>query len=196
MDQVEASLNSIESASMSALEIVDNTPTDLGVVCPLIDELEFEALLGIDLRGIIQAVSEEYDRLKDEVRTQLSLGNMIVDSVENGISDFEASISKTEENMWIIPALLFVISVLSAISILGVVLAWKEKSGIRFQRSMSYGVLPLLILVSIACWMVVVVSSFGSMIGTGKSFSSFQLLNKTDDRFSLLTLVDLFYIVC
>jgi predicted membrane channel-forming protein YqfA (hemolysin III family) len=77
-------------------------------------------------------------------------------------------VAKTEEYLWVIPALLIVISVLSSISIAGVVLAWKDRSGVRLQRTMSYIVLPLLIMTSIACWMVVVVTSFSSMIGTGE----------------------------
>jgi hypothetical protein len=168
MDQVEANLNSIESASKSALEIVEATPTDLEVICPLVSKQSLQAELGVDLSTIVQSVATDYNRLREEVTTQISTGNRIVDKIGNGVVQLEGSVATTEQYMWAIPALSFGISVLSAISILGVILAWKEKSDARFQRTMSWVVLPLLILASIACWMVVVFASMGSMIGTGQ----------------------------
>jgi hypothetical protein len=172
MDQVEASLNSIESTSRSVLEILDSTPTDLAIICPLVSPESFETDLGVDLTYIVQSVAEEYDRLQGEVSAQLAVGNNLVDKITNGVSDFETSVAVTEEYMWAIPALLFAIGVLSATSMLGVVMAWKEKSGVQFQRTMSWIVLPLLILASIATWMVVVFASMGSMVGTGKYTAS------------------------
>jgi hypothetical protein len=168
MDQVEANLNSIESASRSALEIVESTPTDLEVICPLVSKESLETELGFNLSTIVQSVADDYDRLKEEVTSQLSTGNHIVDKIGNGVVQLEGSVATTEEYMWAIPALSFGISILSAISIFGVILAWKEKSDARLQRTMSWVVLPLLILASIACWMVVVFASMGSMIGTGE----------------------------
>jgi hypothetical protein len=176
MDQVEASLNAIESSSMNALEIVESTPKDLSVVCPLIDESYLKDQIGIDLNNVIDAIAVEYNNLKGEVTAQLAFGNNIVDRMESGISGFEATVTTTEDYLWVVPALLFIISILAAISIAGVVLAWKDKSDIRLQRAMSYIVLPLLILTSIGCWMVVVVTSFSSMVGTGKWSEFFVLL--------------------
>ncbi|KAG7349167.1 hypothetical protein IV203_011764 [Nitzschia inconspicua] len=172
MDQVEASLNSIETASRSAAEILDSTPTDLAVICPLVPAHAFEADLGVDLSNIVRSVADEYNGLKEEVTSQLAVGNNLVDRVDTSVTNFEASVDTTEKYMWAIPALLFAIGVLSAVSILGVVMAWKEKSDFRFQRTMSWIVLPLLILASIACWMVVVFASMGSMVGTDLCLSS------------------------
>ncbi|KAL3918978.1 MAG: hypothetical protein SGILL_003985, partial [Bacillariaceae sp.] len=168
MNQVEASLNSIESASMSALEIVNATPTDLAVVCPMVSVEALQSELGVDLTSIVHSIADEYDRLKTEVTDQLSIGNKIVDRIESGVAQFEDSVDTTEEYMWAVPALLFGISILCAVSILGVIMAWKEKAGVRFQRVMSYIILPLLVLASIACWIVVVLASAGSMVGTGE----------------------------
>jgi hypothetical protein len=167
MDQVETNLKSIESASRSALDIVESTPTEVEEICPLISNQTLEAELGVDLSTIVQSVADDYNRLKEEVTAQLSTGNYIVDKIGNGLMQVEGSVATTKDYMWAIPVLLFGISILSAISIFGVIMAWKEKSDARFQRVMSWVVLPLLILASIACWMVVVFASMGSMIGTG-----------------------------
>ncbi|KAL3935581.1 MAG: hypothetical protein SGARI_002917 [Bacillariaceae sp.] len=104
MNQVEASLNSIESASMSALEIVSTTPTDLAAVCPMISQEAFETELGVDLTNIVNSIADEYERLKTEVQDQLSMGNNLVDRIESGVAQFEVSVDTTEEYMWAVPA--------------------------------------------------------------------------------------------
>jgi hypothetical protein len=150
---------------MSALAIINSTPTDVAVICPLVAEDVVVSELGVNLTGIVQSITD----LNKEVKNKISLGNTIMNRMEKGVILLEASVTKTEQYMVIIPALLFAITVLTAFSMMGVVMAWKEKSGVRFQRTMSYVVLPLLILASIACWMVVVFWSTGSMVGSGKN---------------------------
>jgi hypothetical protein len=132
-----------------------------------VDPVLFQVEFGIDLTEIIGSVSGQYDQLRAEVTTQLDLGNTIVDSVERVMGSLENSIATSENFMWFIPGLLFAVSALASLSILGVVLAWKDRSGIRFQGFMSWGVLPFLIVVATLCWVVVLMASLGSMVGTG-----------------------------
>ena len=167
MHEVETSLSTIDSSSSSAIELVNSIPTDLSIICPLVNDTAFEALLGVDIRDIIGTIVEQQDRLREEVESRLSIGQSFVNGIEEGLSSLEISIDKSEEYVWIVPGLLFGICVLVIASILGVILAWKEKSGVGLQRVMSYVVLPLLILAAILCWLMVVLSSLSTMIGTG-----------------------------
>lgn len=181
MTEVQASLNSIEESSINAMDLLNNTPTELEVICPKVDPALFQAEFGIDLTEIIGSVAGQYDQLRAEVATQLDFGNSIVDRVESSLASLESSIATSENYMWVIPGLLFAVSVLSALSIVGVVLAWRDKSGIRFQSFMSWGVLPLLIIVATSCWVVVLMASLGSMVGTGKwSVKSFHAKKGVD----------------
>jgi hypothetical protein len=168
MDQVEASLNSIATSSMSALETLNSTPMELRVICPRVDQMQMESELGVDLTEIVGSVADQYDRLREELMTQLELGNAIVEKVESGLASLESSVATSVEYMWVIPGLLLAISFLAMTSILAVVLAWKNKSGIRFQIFMSWVVLPFLIIVATSCWVVVLMASLSSMVGTGK----------------------------
>jgi len=172
INEVETSLSTIDSASSSAIELVSSVPTDLNIICPLVNETAFESLLGVDIRDIIGTIVEQQDRLREEVESRLSVGQSFVNGLEEGLSSLEISIDKSGEFVWIVPGLLFGICVLAIASILGVVLAWKEKSGVGLQRVMSYVVLPLLILTAVVFWLIVVLSSLSTMIGTDVCLSS------------------------
>jgi ABC-type multidrug transport system permease subunit len=106
------------------------------------------------------------------VNFQLGLVKNGVDRIDGGMVTFEESVDTVDELMWIVPGLLFAVSMLTAISMLGVLLAWKGKSGVRIQRAMSYFVLPLLIVASIACWIAAIMASFGTMVSSGTFFST------------------------
>mmetsp|Transcript_58465 Transcript_58465/g.143000 ORF Transcript_58465/g.143000 Transcript_58465/m.143000 type:complete len:861 (+) Transcript_58465:464-3046(+) len=172
VDQVNSFLQSIEVGSINALDTVSTTPTDLQKICPNVAQDELENVLGIDLMEIINQVADEYDRLKQEVSSQLAMGNAIADQVQTGITTFEVSVDETEQYLWIIPGLLFGVGILTAISILGVILAWKDRSGSRFQCTMSWVILPLLCTAMMACWGCVMAYSFSSMVGTDACTSS------------------------
>lgn len=114
-----------------------------------------------------------------QLMLELDAVKNIVQSLETGIIRFEDSMSTGEDYMWIIPGLLFAVSLLTACAMLGVLLAWKDKSGTRVQNIMSYFVLPLLIVVSGACWVAVSVTSVGTMLSAGTYFLKRLLLLTT-----------------
>jgi hypothetical protein len=166
LDQIKTSLNTIESAATSADEIVKETPIDLDVLCPQIDPAQIKVELGIDLNEMVSLLESEYQGLSQEVNRNVSTVGKLIDDIETGLYDFEDSVNHVESLMWIVPGFLFAVSLLAAISMLGVLLAWKEKSGRVFQRAMTYVILPTLIVVSIACWVVVLCTSVGAMVSS------------------------------
>jgi hypothetical protein len=166
LDEIKASLNTIESAAKSADEIVKETPIELNVICPQIDPAQIEAELGIDLNQMVSLLGSEFQGLSEEVNRNVSTVGKLIDDIETGLYDFEDYVNHVDSLMWILPGLLFAVSLLAAISMLGVLLAWKEKSGRTFQRAMAYVVLPTLIVASIACWVVVLCASFGTMVSS------------------------------
>ena len=161
-------MNTIESARLSAIDIVQWTPVELSVVCPNVDADQLEVVLGFDLRDLATIVSEEFPVINEAVKQNTTTVQTLLSRIDTSLTDFEAYIDKAEDFMWIVPGLLFAVSMLAAITMLGVLLAWKEKSGRCFQRTMSYITLPLLLIVTLMCWALVISSSFGAMITYGK----------------------------
>lgn len=166
LDQVSASLNAIDSAARSAVEIADATPTDIRTICPQIDSRDIESELGIELNDLVDTVSDNFDELNGVVNYQLRAIKTVVSKIETGMMTFENSMDEVDRWMWIVPGLLLAVSLITALSMFGVLLAWKEKSGKRLQRAMSYVVLPSLIVASIACWVIVICASFGTMVSS------------------------------
>ena len=138
------------------------------MVCPNVDADQLEIVLGFDLRDLATIVSQEFPVINEAVKRNTSTVETLLSKIDISLTDFEAYIDKTEDFMWIVPGLLFAVSMLAAITMLGVLLAWREKSGRCFQRTMSYVTLPLLMIVTLMCWGRVISSSFGAMITFGE----------------------------
>jgi uncharacterized membrane protein len=172
MGDVSSSLDKIESLSTDAIDLINNVPTDLEVVCPLVNSTDFESIIGIGVNDIVDSIIEQQYNLEDDIEAQLSTRKAFVDRFENQLSTFETYADDSNKFIWILPGLLLTILGLSMISIAGVICAWREKSGARFERVLSYVVLPLLILVAIICWLLVMVFALSTSVGTDMCFST------------------------
>eukprot|EP00339_Tiarina_fusa_P000642 CAMPEP_0116998862 /NCGR_PEP_ID=MMETSP0472-20121206/1785_1 /TAXON_ID=693140 ORGANISM="Tiarina fusus, Strain LIS" /NCGR_SAMPLE_ID=MMETSP0472 /ASSEMBLY_ACC=CAM_ASM_000603 /LENGTH=923 /DNA_ID=CAMNT_0004698141 /DNA_START=148 /DNA_END=2919 /DNA_ORIENTATION=+ len=161
--QVSASLDTIDGVAASASTLVEDLPVDAVHICPLVKKENFESELGINLNDLLDTVSLRFEDVDAYVTEILVVVETVVTRVSDGAIAFEESVDTTEQILWIVPAVLFAVSMLVAIAALGVLLAWKNKSGARIQAVLSYGVLPLLILVSTACWIITIAAAFGTM---------------------------------
>lgn len=130
-----------------------------------------EIELGIDLGDLHSIVNQDYRDTSILVDARLNFFFNALDQLDNGFSVFNGHVIKTESTMWIVPGLLFSISVLSAGAMFGSLLAWKKKSGERMQMAMSYLLLPALIIVALGCWAVVSLTSVGTMLTSGMSIN-------------------------
>ena len=175
--QVNASLHTIDTAAASAKVIAATTPVDLSVICPKIDPSTLQIQLGINLGDLTGFLTSEFENLSNQVERNVSLVNSYLVEIDDGLNQFQLYVDNAAGMLWFIPAVLFAESVLVALSMLGALLAWKGKSGRVFQRLMSYVVLPFLLLVSIASWIVVVAAAFGTMMSSGKAQSEFLHFN-------------------
>ena len=166
LDQVHASLNAIKHASEGAADIILSMPTDLNVLCPQKDRIESE--LGINLDHLLNSVGYKFSDLNAEVDYQCRRVSNVVEKVDDGLQVYEDSFNSVEKFLWIVPLLLLAVSLVAAIATFGVILAWNKKSSKQIQQVMSYLVLPMLIIVSIACCISATIASVGIMLSSGK----------------------------
>jgi hypothetical protein len=148
---------------------VEWTPVDFELVCPNVHEDRQHEILGTDLRNLTRLITGEFNEVSTAVDRNTTSVERLLRKIENGFLQFEDSLARIEDFMWIIPGLLFAVSIIASGSMLGVLLAWREKSGRCIQRTMSYGALPVLMLVTVACWLLVISSAFGTMMTSGKA---------------------------
>jgi hypothetical protein len=164
--QVNISVSNIEEAISSASELVQSVTLDAETFCPGIDNNEFEARIGIDLNELINSITKDYDSMMGTSQENIDFVHGLLQSLEEGLVSFENFVAGTEDLLWMIPAVLFAVSIFTALAVLGVLLAWREKSGKKVQNTMAYVVLPLLMAATIACWFIVIFSSLGTMVGS------------------------------
>ncbi|VEU44285.1 unnamed protein product [Pseudo-nitzschia multistriata] len=169
---MELSLKAINSLSSDALQLVDEVPTDLDIICPLVNMTEFESYLGVDINGIIETIVDQQYRLKDDIKAQFVVQQSFADRIEIVLTAIESYGDETEKYLMILPGFLLAIGSLVVIAMLGVVLAWRERSSARFQRNMTYIVLPLLILSAVTCWIILMTLALTTIIGTDVCLSS------------------------
>ena len=127
----------------------------------------YEAEIGINLLDLLDTVSTSYADVKEQVREILLVVNNVMSRLADGIHGFEDTVDSSEKYLWIVPGVLFGVSILVCISALGVLLAWKNKSGTKIQHFLSYALLPFLIMATTACWLLAIAASFGTMASSG-----------------------------
>eukprot|EP00980_Cylindrotheca_fusiformis_P030454 scaffold24835_cov113-Cylindrotheca_fusiformis.AAC.1 len=164
IDSATLSFDMVKDAAASSQAVLATMPHDLGVICPLMSQGSMEAELGIDLAVLHDTVTEGFEATNDLVEQRLSFFYNSMVQMRNGSIAFEDHVQEAESYMWIVPGLLFTVSILSAFAVLASVLAWKQKSEERLEFALSYLVLPALILASIGCWTAAVLASAGTMM--------------------------------
>ena len=105
----------------------------------------------------MQTVDEDLQLVKD-----------VLVEIEERLADTEDLLVTYENALWIVPCLLLAVSILATVSLMGAMLAWKEKSGKWVQFLMSYVNLPALILVTLVCWGAFAASLIGTSITAGE----------------------------
>ena len=83
----------------------------------------------------------------------------VLDTFEDAASMMEVSFDRAESVVWLVPGLLLAVSIVTALATFGVILAWKQESGLRLQRCMSYGLLPALIALCLLCWILCIATT-------------------------------------
>lgn len=177
MDSVLSSFGSVDEARLNTQAILDTMPQSFVEICPNIRASEMEIELGIDLSALFGIVYDDYRITANLVDARMNFFFNAIGQLGNGSSTFYDHVVETESMMWMVPGLLFSVSVLSAAAMFGSLLAWKKKSGYRLQMTMSYLVFPALIIVALSCWTVVAFTSVGTMLTSGK----FAVNAKTND---------------
>lgn len=167
--QVRAAISSIHNATDDARNILSQTPSNFSEICPNINKNESTQILHVDLGSLSEIISVDFLLLESNITSNMTGIEKILNTIEDSVDTLEFSFQQAEHVIWVIPALLLGISVLTALTTFGVILAWKQDSGVHFQRFMSYGALPILILLSFICWGLAIGSSVSTAISAGMS---------------------------
>lgn len=165
--QIESSLFIIQEARNESYSIFNTTPLNMQLLCPeLVNASDMNVTLGIDLQAVISQFKVNYDAMQGQMSKDIAEVDSVVQTMSSAIDTVHLVFVDTSNYIWIAPAILLVLCVITALALFGVCIAWREESSVKLQRIMSYGVLPSLIVMSIACWATAICAAITTAMGT------------------------------
>jgi hypothetical protein len=153
LSEVENSLKSIDVTVDAATQIFTGLPTIVDI-CPEMTLEQVQQEFNIDLSFVVSTLTREYDQISESLQARLSDIISNVNEFEQVVSTMEEAHDKTDTYLWAVPGVMLALTSVTAALLVGVLLAWKRYSDDDAQRTLSYFVLPCLIILSLLCWVV------------------------------------------
>jgi hypothetical protein len=166
VNEVRAAYSKITSATESSIENLERTPLDFRTICPQVAKADAAAVLRVDLDAIVQLLANDYAEVERAVSTNLFEVDQMLTQFEDGLHYAEIAYDEVKKYVWAVPGLLLGLSALTLATLIAVVMAWKRESSLRFQRLVSYGVLPLFIAFSVTCWVVTIAAAVSAAVSS------------------------------
>jgi hypothetical protein len=166
VDEVRASFTMITSATESSIEIMEGTPLDFNIICPQVARNDASDVLGVDIDAIVQVLLADYAEVERAVSRDLSEVDRVLNHFEDALDYVERAYDEVEAYVWAVPGILLGLSVVTLITLTAVVMAGKRESSRRFQRLVSYGVLPFFIAFSVTCWAVTIAAAVSAAMSS------------------------------
>jgi CHASE2 domain-containing sensor protein len=151
------------------MSILSQTSINATEFCPNINNTNFKNRnFGANLQGLADLVTIHYVELNDDITENTAEIHDLLDTVENVTVVVQGYFDQAENVIWLVPGLLLAVSIVTALATFGVILAWKQDSGIGLQRCMSYGVLPILVALCVTCVILACAASASTAVSAGE----------------------------
>lgn len=160
------SLSTLELASNESQVLIDSLTLDYGVLCPNYTSAEIEQTLGVDLKAVLDLMSGNYSGLTSEVSGNISeISDALMDT-ERVVTDIGNSFHTFRRYLWILPTVLFPLCFAVILAMSGGFLSMKRQSSQAFREMLSKWILPMLLVLSIFCFMIAMVLAVAGAVGT------------------------------
>jgi hypothetical protein len=166
VDQLKATVMTVESAIEYANETLSQTAMDIRTVCP--DYLSQQQDIGLNFPNLTIIMRDNFGTLEEIGAVNMTEINRTLATVQGGLDRVRETIKTADQKSWIFPLVLLIIFVIGTAMLVGAVLAWTGKSSSNFEKKMAFGVLPIMILLASVCWLVALGCAIGSLITSGK----------------------------
>jgi hypothetical protein len=166
LTQVESALGNVALSALLTDEIVEDLFSRVPEICPNLSPLVIGERLGVDPMAVMDSVIGEYNLIKVEIRANIEGAVSVLKSIDSVLEGVETGIESVDNMLWVLPTILATSIVVTIMALLGVVVAWRGgiSSGERLDTSMSYFVLPLLIIITTIGWILVLCTCFGTVL--------------------------------
>ena len=170
---IQSSMDAISQGAAEATKMVENAELEVDVLCPEASKTFLNtSLIGISsIKMIAHEVQSNFSLIQNETIGQVDVVDDLFSKVEVAFDGFEDVYHTSKNYIWAVPAILMGLAILTSVPLFGVIMAWRQKSSLRLQRILSYGVLPLLMAFSVVCWIVAIATAIST--ATGSDFCAY-----------------------
>jgi hypothetical protein len=189
--EAEDAVSVISLASAKTVQVLGNMSFDFNTICPGITSEELQVTVGVELDDLIDLYVANYTFLSTEVSRNVSQVQDFLDYAESVLHSAENMLQTTEQHLWVIPTVLVVSVVLTVLALAGVFLAWKREFNNNLQKFFSYGMLPLMALLSLTCWAMAIGGVVASAVSVDACLSGSQSGSPEDTIESILVSYDM-----
>lgn len=186
IENVNIVIDEILEINSNSSVILDNLPMNLTTICPNVTMEELESELAINLGSMVDLVASNYMEIASKVVREISDIRAALRYYEDSVELVESTYDALAPTFWVVPTILFTLSAITAAAASGVLMAWKEQSTRGFQRLLSLTILPTLISLSLACWVIAIVSGAASAVGTDACLSGSSFVSPSETLSEIL----------
>eukprot|EP00547_Thalassionema_nitzschioides_P011092 CAMPEP_0194259380 /NCGR_PEP_ID=MMETSP0158-20130606/43430_1 /TAXON_ID=33649 /ORGANISM="Thalassionema nitzschioides, Strain L26-B" /LENGTH=612 /DNA_ID=CAMNT_0038999155 /DNA_START=572 /DNA_END=2407 /DNA_ORIENTATION=+ len=162
LDGVASSLQNIESSFNSIHASINSTDIEFSSFCP--NGRTGVSIFGVDLESIAAGIRQSVGDMDVLMNEDFKSLNQTLERVQNTKNQIEIVLDNTLQYSWTIPLILFTVALVVMISMMGVISAWRGRSGQNFQNFMSYGVLFFMIVFCTLGWVATIGTGVGGMV--------------------------------
>jgi hypothetical protein len=191
IETAEDAVSVISSASSKTVEVLGNMTFDFNTICPGITDEELQVTVGVELEDLVDLYMANYTFLSTDVSRNITQVRDFLDYTESVILSAENVLQTTGQYLWVIPTILIASAALTLLALSGVFLAWRRDFNITVQHFFSYGMLPLMVLLSLACWVMAIGGAVASAMSADACLSGSQSGSPTDTMEGILAAYDM-----
>lgn len=160
---------SLKSIGNSSAAIRDELSNNLGNFCPA--EPDIETLTGINFDALAMQAIDILNQLGDFIENDVSAMRDSISRALDTSEIVENTVNDIQANDWQSLIILIPYLTLASLMLVGVTLAWYQKSGPIYTSALSYAILPLFIVATVAAYSCSAFTAFSAIANAGTPLS-------------------------
>lgn len=162
--EVQVSIDTVSLGLANSLDIFKNLPKSEIEVCPLGDLDAIAELLGFHFSAMINVYRDDYLDVEETVTRNTEEMYNFVEYFDDALIITERVTNQAEVYLWLVPGILLSTLCVTVAVSFGTIFSWRRESSQRMQLLLSYLALPILMSVSLTCWVLAITSAVGSAV--------------------------------
>jgi hypothetical protein len=172
---IKRALKVIHQTADAAQHIHNDLDAVLDGLCPGMPPYDLAQELGVDPRDVVLLLERGYAEFTESSGNAMAQVDDSTTKIDALIRNVETGIQEAQDRMWIFPLLVLCTTILTVVSLLAVFWVMIQESfpsthhalsQISFEHIMAWAILPLLVFLTFALWILTSAFSIGAVVVT------------------------------